>query len=46
MHFQVYDVVYSQFSHEHVSAVLASIFRVLLLQEFNDTNVVSCVQNN
>jgi hypothetical protein len=44
MHFNVYDIHYSQFSHQHVSAAIAAIFRVmLLLQEYKSTNVVSCV---
>jgi hypothetical protein len=37
-------VFYSQFPHQHVSAAIATIFRVmLLLQEDKGTNVVSCV---
>ena len=44
MHFKVYGVFYSQFSHRHVSAIIGAIFRVmLLLQEHKCTNVVSCV---
>jgi len=31
MHFNVYDVFYSQFSPKHVSATTAVIFRVILL---------------
>jgi len=31
MHFNVYDVVYSLNSHQHVSATIAAIFRVMLL---------------
>ena len=43
MNFQVYDLLYSQFPDQHVSAALASIFKVsLLLQEHKDTNVFSC----
>jgi hypothetical protein len=37
MHFNVYDVFYSvyMYSHQHVSAAIAAIFRVvLLLQEY------------
>ena len=30
-------------SHKHISAATAAIFRVLLLQEHKDLNVVSCV---
>ena len=34
----------SQYSHQHVSAAIAAIFRmVLLLKEHKGTNVVSCV---
>jgi hypothetical protein len=43
MHFSVYDVFYPQFSHQHISAAVAAIFRVILLQEYRGTNVVSCV---
>jgi len=44
MHFSVYDIFYSLYSHQHVSAGLAAIFRVLLvLQERKGTNVVSHV---
>jgi len=32
MHFNVYDVFYSLRSQQHVSAAIAAIFRVLLLQ--------------
>ena len=34
---------YSQCSHQYVSATTAAIFKVMLLQEYKDTNVVSCV---
>jgi len=43
MHFNIYDVFYSLYSHQHVSAAFAAIFRVMLLQEYNATNVVSWV---
>jgi hypothetical protein len=44
MQFNVYDVVYSLNSHQHVSAEFAAIFRVaLLLQEHKGTNVIACV---
>ena len=48
MHFSVYDVFYSQCSHQHVSVAIAAIFRLLLLlllllQEYKRTNVFSCV---
>jgi len=43
MHSNVYDVFHSQCSHQHVSATIAAIFRVmLLLQEYKGTNVISC----
>ena len=41
MHFNVCDVVSSQFSHEHVSAAIPATFRVILLQEHKGTNVAS-----
>jgi len=31
MHYNVYDVFYSLHSHQHVSAAIAPIFRVMLL---------------
>jgi hypothetical protein len=35
IHFNIYDVFYSQCSHLHVSVAIATIFRVtLLLQEY------------
>ena len=43
MYFNVYDVFYSLYSHQHVSAAIAVIFTVILLQEYEGTNVVSCV---
>ena len=43
MHFNVYDVFYSQCSHQHVSPGTVIIFRVTLLQEYKGTNVVICV---
>jgi len=43
MHFNAYDVFYSQLSHQHVSAAITTIFRVSLLQEYKGTNLVSCV---
>jgi len=43
-HFSVYDVLYAQYSHQQVSAAIAAIFRVMLLsQEYNGTDMVSCV---
>jgi hypothetical protein len=42
--FNVDDVFYSLFSHEHVPAATAAIFRViLLLKEYKCTYVVSSV---
>jgi hypothetical protein len=44
MHVNNYDVFYSQYSHQHVSAAIAAIFRMmLLLQQYKGTDVVSCV---
>jgi len=37
MHFNVYDVFYSQSSYQHVSAAIAAIFVVILLQEYKYT---------
>jgi hypothetical protein len=42
LHFNVYDVFYSINSHQHVSAAIAAIFRVILLKEHKGTNVVTC----
>ena len=42
MHFSVYDVFYSLCSHHHVSATITAIFRVVLLQEYKGTNLISC----
>jgi hypothetical protein len=42
MPFNAYDVLYSLYSHQ--TAAISAIFRVmLLLQQHNGTNVVSCV---
>ena len=43
MRFNVHDGFYSLHCHQHVSAVIAAIFRLILLQQYNGTNVVSCV---
>jgi len=43
MNFNVDDIFYSQLSHQHISAAITAIFRVILLKEYNGTNVVSCV---
>jgi len=38
------DIFYSQFSHQHVSATTAVIFRVmLLLHEYKGTNACLCI---
>ena len=48
MHFNVYNVFYSQCSDQRVSAdISAAIFRViLLLQEHKGTGVVSCYHHS
>jgi hypothetical protein len=43
MHFNVYDVFYSQFSQQHVSAEIAGMFRIKLLQNYKSTSAVSYV---
>ena len=43
MQHNVYDVSYSLPSHQHVSAAIMAIFKVILLQENKGTNVVRCV---
>jgi len=46
MHIHFYTIFYSQYSHQHVSAGIAVILRVmllLLLQKYNCIDVVSCV---
>ena len=44
MHFSVYDVFYSLYCHQHVSADIAAIFRVMsLLQKYGCTDVFNCV---
>jgi hypothetical protein len=43
MHFNVYDVFYSLYSNQHVSAAITVIFRVMLLQEYKRPKVVGCV---
>jgi hypothetical protein len=36
MHFNIYDVSFSQYSHQHVLAGIPAIFRVMfLLEEYN-----------
>jgi hypothetical protein len=43
MHINVYDIFYSQFSHQHVSPANVTFFGVILLQEYKRTKVTSCV---
>ena len=43
MYLKVYGEFYSRFSHQHVSAAIAAIFKVILLQDCKSVNVVSCV---
>ena len=44
MYFNIYDVVYSQCFHTHVSASIPATFRVmLLLQQYRRTNVFNSV---
>ena len=38
-----YDELYSRFSHQYVSVGIAAIFKIVLLQDYKSTNVVSCV---
>jgi hypothetical protein len=42
MHFKAHDVFYTQCS-QHASAAVVAIFNVILLQEYKDTNLFSCV---
>ena len=42
MHFDIYDVFYSQHSDQHISAAIPTIFRVILLQEYKCTDLVNC----
>jgi hypothetical protein len=39
----MFDVFYSHHFHQDVSAAIAAIFGVILLQEYKGTSVVSCV---
>jgi len=43
MNHNVYDVFYSQCSHQHVSASIVAIFKAILLQEYKG---VSSRHNN
>jgi len=38
MHFNIYNVFYSPYSQQHVSATITAFFRVILLQEYKPTN--------
>jgi len=41
IHFNVYDVFYSQYSQQHVSAGISAIFRVIfILHEYNSDHSV------
>ena len=40
MHFNIYDVFYSQCSHQHVSAGILAILKVLLLKTEHENTVV------
>jgi len=42
MHLNVYDVFYSQVSQQDISAAIAAMYRVKLLQDYKSTSVVSC----
>jgi len=41
MHLNVFGVFYLQFPNQHLPAAIAAIFRVILSQEYEVTNVVS-----
>jgi len=43
MNLKEYDELYSQFSHQYVSVGIAAIFKIILLQDYKSTNLVSCV---
>jgi len=38
-----YYELYSRFSHQYVSVGIAAIFKIVLIQDYKSTNVVSCV---
>jgi len=42
VYFNVYDVFYSQVSHQHVLAGIPAIVRVILLQEYKRTTAAIC----
>jgi len=47
MHVNAYEVLYSQRSHQHVSAAITAIFMVMfLLQEYKSKNLVNRVAIN
>jgi len=43
MYFKVYELFYSQFYNQDVSAAIAATFSVILLQEYKSTHTVNCV---
>jgi len=43
IHFNIYDVFYSQCSHQHVAAGIPAIFRVMLLQEYKCRDLVNSI---
>jgi len=43
MHFNIYDVFYSQCSHQNVWTGIPTIYRVILLHEYKRTNLVNCI---
>ena len=43
MNLKEYDELYSQFSHQYVSVGIAATFKIVLIQDYKSTNVVSCV---
>jgi len=44
MHFNIYDLFYLLYSHQYVSAAIATVFRVmLLLQQHKCAHVISYV---
>jgi len=46
VHFGIYDVLYSQNSHQHVSAGIPAIFRVILLYKNAKIQITPHRQNN
>jgi hypothetical protein len=43
MHFNIYDVFYTQYSHQHASDGIPAIFRVMLLQQEYKCTIWSAV---